>query len=195
MARAAWERILRVLAEGGAMSIYAVKKKVGVSYSSCFAGMKLLEARGLILLKEVSSSSKGGVMKVYSLTFEGLLEAVRAGWTGRGAENLADLDPIVFGKWRRISEAVPEGEAAAALVHAARAAYGLRGEEAARAFREAFYTIPLTRGGFSWDAWVKAIKGDGELRRAVAGILREAYAREASYLRSIEEAIRVLEAD
>ncbi|MEM1792613.1 MAG: winged helix-turn-helix transcriptional regulator [Thermofilaceae archaeon] len=187
--------ILKALAEEGAMSAYAVGKKIGASYSVCHAAMKLLEAEGLIRLKEVSPSLKGGITKIYSLTIEGLIEAIMAGWRGEGADRLADLDPMVFGKMGRIVGAVPRGEVAAALMYAAKKAHGLRGEEAAKAFRESFYTAPFTYAGFSRDAWINAIKGDGDLKRTVVEILREVYERGLARLRLIEEAIRVLEAD
>lgn len=189
------EDVIRALAEGGAQSIYAVRKRVGASYSACFMAVKSLEAEGLIRLKEMSLGLGRRAVKVYMLTHEGLVEAVRAGWNGRGAERLADLDPAVFGAWRKLTELVPEGEVHMALMHAARACYGLRGEEAVKAFREAFYTAPFTQIGFSRDAWMRAIKSDPDLKQLVINILKDTLNRISLNIRLINEAIRMLEAD
>lgn len=189
------EKIIKTLAEEGALSIYAVKKIVEASYSTCFMTIKALEAEGLVRLKEVSTSLKGRVVKVYMPTLKGLAEAVRAGWRGEGAEHLSSLDPSVFGMWRKIVEFVPEAEARLALIYAVEICMGLHEEEAARVFREAFYTAPFTRPGFSRDAWVRAIKSDADLRRLAISILDEAGRRASIFLHSIMEAIRVLEAD
>lgn len=189
------EKIIRTLAEEGALSVYSIKKIVGASYSTCFMTIKALEAEGLVRLKEVSTSLKGGVVKVYMPTLKGLTEAVRAGWRGEGAERLADLDPAVFGAWRKIVEFVPEAEARMALTRAVEACMGLHGEEAAEAFRETFYATPFTRSGFSREAWVRAIKSDAHLKRLAISILKEAGERASAYLHSIMEAVRVLEAD
>lgn len=188
------DKIIKVLASEGALSIYAIKKKANASYSSCFMVMKDLEAKGLVRLKEVSAGSRGGVAKVYIITLEGLAEAVRAGWRGEGAENLADLDPAVFGVWGRLVKIAPEEEVRVALMHAVRACAGLRGEEAVKAFREAFYTIPFTCRNFSRDAWLKAIKSDDDLRKLVISILRGVEERLSSCLDSIIEIIWFLKA-
>lgn len=191
-------KALKIIAEEGELSAYALMKKTKASYSTCHLALRMLEEKGLVRVKEVSAGSRGGSVKIYVLTEAGLIEAILSGWRGEGAEKHAHIDPVLFGGWSSLSKAVPREELGRALWAAAVECILRRGEgrDLVGALREGFFTAPfISHERYSVGAWVSAIKGEPAARKAAIEALEALRKRLKSQRSIVEWALKVLEGD
>ena len=69
--------VLQFLAREGALNIYQIRQKLGLtSYSTAHGAVKALEDGGLLVMQSLEQTEKGVMAKVYGLTFVGLAFAM-----------------------------------------------------------------------------------------------------------------------
>ncbi|MHA1711543.1 MAG: hypothetical protein ACTSUS_05715 [Candidatus Freyarchaeota archaeon] len=206
--------ILKLLAREGPKSKWQMKKATGKSYGNIHETVKTLLDQGLIIKKKTRPSEKNPKMDVeyYDLTLPGLislLSDVRL-WNGVFENDKYDeIDMIIkrnkhlhplFQKWDHLSRNIQKHELMGALLATVRCIHVEKVQAHVRtnlkdAFTDLFFSLILEPSFYTtiqvdMNGWIKAIKGDDDLRKHILNRLR---ANKEFYQRSIKVFTKLLE--
>jgi len=182
--------ILRLVAKEGPKSKWQMKKATGKSYGNIHQTVKELLERGLIKKESIQPSKKNPKMKVeyYSLTLSGLISVLSDGQLWSDAfkndkydevetiiKRNRDIHPLLQ-KWDHLSRNIQKHELMSALLATVMCLRRVEGD-LKDAFTEFFFSLILEPSFYAsikvdMEGWIKAIKGDDELRKYILKKLR-----------------------
>lgn len=185
-------RILGVLAEHKECEQYRLPKETNLSYRTILRLLKSLELMKWIRLIRTEASAKGGKeKKIYALTLRGLaIVLMTSNDMQKVIKKQGDALPLVLGKWEYFKSVGLEKEMNDAICWVGNQI--LEGYDMKAFATERFwYYIFMMTAGAAKVKWLKALRGDPDLRQWAVEEMKE-WLLEGLVLRKIHE--RSLEA-
>jgi hypothetical protein len=198
-------KILKLLGLRGPKNIYELSKETRIPFSTAHKSLGELSARDFVNLK-FSGIQKGRRVKVFELTFSGLTVYI-SGTILTFAEmdlivkHCAHLLPLFFDKWDYfksvgLGKEVLEFLSGFAVVHWETFALGPSSDVDRDTLRLLWEFIEFVLKPFerTTERWLKAIRGDEELKWRAATTLKMEIKNHQDWIQILNEAHEVLEA-
>jgi DNA-binding PadR family transcriptional regulator len=199
-------KILSVLAEHREFEQYKLPKETGFSYRTILRFLKPMEIAGWIRLVRTEASEKGGKeKKIYALTLIGLAIAFKTAsqWkpTNRDlnwvidkmAEKSGHLLPLVLGKWTYFRSAGLGDEFIRAFRWVTQWILEWGHDKEAFATERFWYFIFQMTAGDAKLKWLRALRGDPELRQWAVEEMKEWLAEGRVFTKIHERSLVILE--
>lgn len=202
-------RILELLIERGPLNQYKISKGIDADYPTAHKAIKKLEEDGFVKFEHEEVTEKGGRAKVYSLTLKGFTVVIGMGRVDRNIDKAimkwSQLLPLVLGKWDYFKAMGLEDE----ILEFLRSESGILHQEiyidkdGRRIWPEDTVKIhsmarfrnfvlrcqPLETA----ERWLRAIRGDPELRGWAIDQLKGEIARAQAWIKIINRTLKVIE--
>ncbi len=187
-------KILTVLAEHKEFVQYRLPEKTGLSYRTILRTLKPMEQGRLIRLVRTEASEKGGKeRKIYALEPRGLAIALSA---SKNMDNIiekqGDILPLVLGKWTYLKSVGLEKEMREAVIWVGNQI--LQGFDKKEFATERFwYYIFMMTAESDKVKWLKALRGDPELKKSAIEEMREWLLEGRKFMDVHERTLKALE--
>jgi len=191
-------KTLHSIALNGESTQYELSASTGLTYAPIHEAVKVLLASNLI--HETRQESFRGPLpkRFFGLTLKGLAKAVL--FTAkipqdldRIAEKWGGLLPLALGKWKYFISAGLEGQFIQAFIWVAKWILDWGYDTENFATKRFWYYIFVMTAGAAKAKWIKALRGDPELRRWAVEEMKEWLLEGREYVRTHERSLEALE--
>jgi len=187
-------KILTALAEHEEFEQYRLPKETGLSYRTILRLLKPMEQNEWIRLVRTEASAKGGKdKKIYALTPRGIAIALMVSKDmDKVIEKQGSALPLILGKWGYFKSLGLEKEIREAIYWVGNQI--LKGFDRKEFATERFwYYIFVMTAGDAKVKWIKALRGDMELRLWAVEEMKKWLAEGHELMRIHERSLKVLE--
>lgn len=186
-------KILSVLAEHREFEQYKLPKETGLSYRTILRYLKPMELEEWIrLVRTEASAKRGKEKKIYALTPRGLAIALMVSKDmDKVIEKQGSALPVMLGKWEYFKSVGLEKETREAIYWVGNQI--LKGFDKKEFATERFwYYIFVMTAGAAKVKWIKALRGDPELRQWAVEEMKEWLAEGRELMKIHERSLEVL---
>jgi predicted transcriptional regulator len=175
------EEVLCFLAKNGPANTYQIHKGLNIEYSVAYMAVKSLQGLGFIKLEGRGQGQKGATTLIYGLTLKGLIKAIFSRNNFENLDNIFDrwkhLAPLIFGKWiyfkkMQLRDDIIEFLCDRRIIwENLQISYRGKDEISSDKIAEDFFMSDLASWIFrkrlvgNRDKWLRALRGDEELRK------------------------------